>query len=69
MSLAQPAAFDPLEDIRGEAKEAHRVGHRRAALPDSFGNRFLSQTELIREPLVGTGGLGGVEIFSLKIFD
>ena len=52
-----------------EVEETHRVGDRRAALPDLLRDLFLAHPEFSREPGVSLRFFNRIQLRSLEIFD
>ena len=69
MAGAELARRDEGDDLGREGEEAQGVGDRRAGLADALGELFLREVILVHQLLHGGGGLDGVEVFALQIFD
>ena len=69
MTRSDLAGAQLLKDERRQAKDAHGVGDSGAVLADPAGDLCLGEAELGDHPLVGGGGLDGIEVLTLDVLD
>jgi hypothetical protein len=69
VALGELAGDDVGEHVAGKLQEAQGVGDGRAVFADAGGELLLGVPVVFEEALVGGGGLDGVEVLPLEVFD